>query len=133
MSRQALSEQIKAATQPMRIVGGNSKHFYGNDLSSLDVLSTAELSKIKHYEPAELVIQVEAGVKLETVRALLDENDQMLACEPPTFNGEATIGGMVATGISGSRRPYAGSVRDFVLGTDIITCLLYTSPSPRDS
>jgi glycolate oxidase FAD binding subunit len=44
----------------------------------------------------------------------------MMPCEPPSF-GDATVGGMIASGLSGPRRPWAGSVRDFVLGTRVIT------------
>lgn len=45
----------------------------------------------------------------------------MLPWEPPSFDGNATVGGMVATGLSGPRRPYAGATRDFVLGCRVIT------------
>jgi glycolate oxidase FAD binding subunit len=45
---------------------------------------------------------------------------QMLAFEPPHFGTNSTIGGMVACGLSGPRRPYAGSVRDAVLGVHLI-------------
>jgi glycolate oxidase FAD binding subunit len=45
----------------------------------------------------------------------------MLPCEPPEFDGQATLGGVVAAGLSGPRRPWAGSVRDFVLGVRLIT------------
>ena len=45
----------------------------------------------------------------------------MLPCEPPSFGDGATVGGMIACGLSGPRRPWSGSVRDFVLGTRVIT------------
>ena len=45
----------------------------------------------------------------------------MLPCEPPAFGDSATVGGVVARGLSGPRRPWAGSVRDFVLGCRVIT------------
>ncbi len=44
----------------------------------------------------------------------------MLPCEPPGFGADATLGGAVATGLSGPRRPYAGAMRDIVLGVRII-------------
>jgi glycolate oxidase FAD binding subunit len=51
----------------------------------------------------------------------------MLPCEPPSYSdagvGDATVGGMIAAGVSGPRRPWAGSVRDYVLGTRVITGL----------
>ena len=48
------------------------------------------------------------------------ERGQMLAFEPPHFGDGATLGGCVAAGLSGPRRPYAGSVRDFVLGVRML-------------
>jgi glycolate oxidase FAD binding subunit len=56
------------------------------------------------------------------VEAALAAERQMLPFEPPDFGatGASTIGGVVAAGLSGPRRPYAGAVRDFVLGTRIV-------------
>ncbi|MGE8475411.1 MAG: glycolate oxidase subunit GlcE, partial [Paraburkholderia hospita] len=58
---------------------------------------------------------------LVELNAVLDDADQMLPCEPPLFDGKGTLGGAVATGLSGPRRPWAGSMRDFVLGCRVIT------------
>ncbi len=55
------------------------------------------------------------------IEAALDAAGQMLPFEPPHFGPGATLGGMVAAGLSGPRRPWAGSVRDYVLGTRVIT------------
>ena len=75
---------------------------------------------IVQYEPTELVITARAGTTLAEVEATLAERGQMLAFEPPRFGPEATVGGCVATGLSGPRRAYAGAVRDFVLGIRMI-------------
>jgi glycolate oxidase FAD binding subunit len=72
------------------------------------------------YEPKELVLTVRAGTALAEVEATLERDRQMLPFEPPHFSGSATIGGAVASGLSGPRRPYAGAVRDFVLGARIV-------------
>src|SRR5690606_36436009 len=53
----------------------------------------------------------------------LDRGGQMLACEPPAYGEGATVGGMVAAGTSGPRRPWSGSVRDFVLGVRMVSGL----------
>jgi glycolate oxidase FAD binding subunit len=50
----------------------------------------------------------------------LAEAGQLLAFEPPRFNGAGTIGGAIAAGLSGPRRAYAGAARDFILGTRVI-------------
>src|SRR5260221_12896670 len=44
---------------------------------------------------------------------------QMLAFEPPRFADGGTLGGVIASGLSGPRRPYAGAVRDLVLGVRV--------------
>ena len=66
------------------------------------------------------MITLRAGCRLGDVQALLAEQGQMFGFEPPCFGEEATIGGMVATGLAGPRRAYAGGIRDFVLGVKIL-------------
>ncbi len=68
------------------------------------------------YEPTELVVTARCGTPLAELEAALAEHRQYLAFEPPHFGAGATVGGMVAAGLSGPRRASAGAVRDFVLG-----------------
>ncbi len=124
---QELQDRVRAAANdktPLQIIGGNSKHFYGNDISihnNIEILETRIHQGIISYEPSELVITARAGTPLKEIEALLAENNQMLPFEPPHFGEHATLGGAIATGLSGSRRPFTGSARDFVLGTKIIS------------
>jgi glycolate oxidase FAD binding subunit len=111
--------QAAARRTALRIRGGGSKDFYGG-VSRGDLLDVAEYSGIVAYEPKELVLTVRAGTPVAQVEAELAKQRQMLAFEPPHFSPTATIGGAVAAGLSGPRRPYAGSLRDFVLGTRIV-------------
>ena len=104
---------------PLAIRGGGTKAFYGGAPEG-EPLDVAGHSGIVVYEPKELVLTVRAGTRLEAVEAALDAERQMLPFEPPHFAPGATIGGTVATGLSGPRRPYTGAVRDFVLGTRIV-------------
>lgn len=113
-----LKERILSAASadtPLVIRGGGSKDFYGRAASG-EVLDTRLCSGIVSYEPSELVLTALAGTPLQEVESALAEKKQMLAFEPPRFGAAATIGGVVACGLSGPRRPYAGSVRDYVLG-----------------
>ena len=124
---QELQDRVRAAHNdktPLKIIGGNSKDFYGNDISThknVAVLETRIHQGVISYEPSELVITARAGTPLKEIEALLAENNQMLPFDPPHFGEHATLGGAIATGLSGSRRPFTGSARDFVLGTKIIT------------
>lgn len=110
---------VSATGGEIEIFGGGSKRFYGEPMEALPVDVSAH-SGVIDYDPAELVITLRAGCKLSEVEALLAQNRQMFGFEPPHFAAEATIGGMVASGLSGPRRAFAGSIRDFVLGAKII-------------
>ncbi|MCB2250857.1 glycolate oxidase subunit GlcE [Pseudomonas chlororaphis] len=119
----ALLEQVERAladNTPLLIQGGNSKAFLGR-VGAGEVLDTRAHRGIVRYDPTELVVTARAGTPLQELLATLDAAGQMLACEPPAFGDGATVGGMVASGLSGPRRPWAGSVRDFVLGSRVIS------------
>ena len=96
-----------------------TKDFYGGPVHGYK-LNTVDYRGIVAYEPTELVITARAGTPLAEIEAALLEQDQMLAFEPPYFGDGPTLGGCVAAGLSGPRRPYAGAVRDFVLGVRIL-------------
>lgn len=118
----ALIERVRAAHEdrtPLAIVGGGSKAFYGGPLMGAP-LSTRALSGITAYEPSELVVTVRAGTPLADLQAALAERGQALAFDPPHHGPQATVGGMVAAGLSGPSRASAGSVRDHVLGATLI-------------
>ena len=118
----ALAAQVAAACEsrsPLMIVGGGSKAFLGRKSSGQRLELTGHRG-IVEYEPTELVLTARAGTRLEQIEEALAEHDQMLAFEPPHFGPTATLGGTVASGLSGPRRPYAGAVRDFVLGIKLI-------------
>ncbi|MFC3286099.1 glycolate oxidase subunit GlcE [Litchfieldella rifensis] len=120
---EALCERVRQAHRdktPLKIVGGDTKAFYGRRVEG-ETLSTLEHRGITHYDPVELVVSVRAGTPLAELEAALDAEGQMLGCEPPHFGDAATVGGTIATGLSGPRRPWAGAVRDFVLGAKVIT------------
>jgi glycolate oxidase FAD binding subunit len=118
-SWQARIRSAVASRSPLRIRGGGTKDFYGQALKG-DVLDTTECEGIVDYDPTELVITVRAGTRLAHVERTMRVEGQMLACEPPRFGEAATMGGFVAAGLSGPRRPYAGAVRDLVLGVRVI-------------
>ena len=117
-----LSEIIREAAKQKRLLsirGGGTKDFYGGPVHG-NKLNTGECRGIVSYEPTELVITARAGTPLAEIEAALREKGQMLAFEPPHFGQGATLGGCIAAGLSGPRRPYAGAVRDFVLGVRVL-------------
>ena len=121
-NRAALQQQVMDAIDtrtPLNICGNNTKSFLGR-ASQGETLSLAEHRGIIEYDPRELVLTARTGTPLTEIEATLAEAAQMLAFEPPHFGDGATLGGTIACGLSGPRRPYAGAARDAVLGCQII-------------
>ncbi|MEG2033831.1 MAG: glycolate oxidase subunit GlcE [Janthinobacterium sp.] len=119
---QAIVEQFRqrivaasASGSPLRLRGGGTKDWYGQQLDG-EVLDTRAYAGIIDYEPTELVITARCGTPLAEIEAALAARKQMLAFEPPHFGPGATVGGVVASALSGPRRASAGALRDFVLG-----------------
>lgn len=111
-----------AHKKPLSIRGSNSKYFYGNPLTAQthDILDVTTYAGVVNYEPSELVVTARTGTRLTDLERMLAEHQQMLAFEPPHFGANATVGGCIATGLSGPRRAYTGAARDFVLGIRIL-------------
>jgi glycolate oxidase FAD binding subunit len=119
----ALVDQLRAASAdrtPLRIVGGDTKRFYGRPAHG-SVLSLAGHTGIVSYDPAELVITARAGTLLAEIEEALAAKGQHLPFEPPAFGAAATIGGTVAAGLAGPARLSAGPLRDYVLGTRVLS------------
>jgi glycolate oxidase FAD binding subunit len=118
-----LRERVSAAHnahRPLRLRGAGTKDFYAEDPASGDVLDLRGYRGIIDYEPSELVITARCGTPLSEIEAALNDRGQFLAFEPPCFNADPTLGGVVAAGLSGPRRMYAGAARDFVLGATLL-------------
>ena len=92
-----------------------------------DCLDVSAMNGIIDYQPEELVLTVRAGTALSVIEAELAKANQMLAFEPPDLSGiltsksTGTIGGVLATNLSGPRRLTAGAARDFLLGFDAVS------------
>ncbi len=112
-------KEAAATHRPLHIHGGNSKAFYGRPVAG-DALDTREHSGVLDYEPSELFIRARSGTALSEIEQRLDRHRQMLAFEPPRFSPHSTLGGVIASGLSGPRRPFAGAARDAVLGIGLI-------------
>jgi glycolate dehydrogenase FAD-binding subunit len=117
-----------AGKHGLAVQGNASKITLGRPMEVEATLDMSGLSGIELYEPAELVMKAKAGMKLTEVKAMLDQQGQKLAFEPPDFGpllGTApdlgTLGGTFAANLSGSSRVKAGAARDHLLGVSGFT------------
>jgi glycolate oxidase FAD binding subunit len=117
-----------AEESPLEILGHGSKRGIGRPQQTEHVLDLSKLSGVTLYEPAELVLSARAGTPLAEIEALLEANNQQLAFEPMDYGpllgqpaGHGTIGGVLATNLSGPRRLKAGAARDHILGVHAVS------------
>lgn len=107
------SQSSRTAT---RISGSNSKARMGGPLGEAGVeIQTGRLNRMLAYDPRDLTISVEAGMKYRDLSGVLAEKGQFLPIDPP-FAETATVGGILAAHASGRRRRLFGTVRDLVIG-----------------
>ncbi|RLJ17559.1 glycolate oxidase subunit GlcE [bacterium endosymbiont of Escarpia laminata] len=121
MSEVLQAEVIQAVEsgQQLCLRGGNSKGFYGRELTG-EPFDLSKHQGIVNYEPTELVVTARGGTPLSEIEAALTAQQQMLPFEPPHFTEASTIGGAIASGLSGPRRPRFGAPRDLLLGIKLL-------------
>jgi len=112
----------------LELVGKGSKRVIGRPAQTDLTLDLSGLRGVILYEPEELVLSAQAGTSLHDIETLLAENGQHLAFEPmdygPLLGGASnrgTIGGVLATNLSGPRRITAGAARDHFLGFSAVS------------
>jgi len=100
--------------------GGGSKIEIGNTPERLDVvIDLSRLNSVVEHIPSELTATVEAGITVARFQEILGEHGQFLAIDPP-LPQRATVGGTLATGITGPMKWRYGSPRDAVIGIKVI-------------
>ena len=109
-------QQVVRASARVHVRGGGTK----SARPEIGALDLTAFSGIMEYSPAECVFTARAGTPLATIDVVLDGEGQYLPFDPPLAAEGATIGGTVASGISGSRRYRYGGVRDFLIGVRVV-------------
>src|SRR5271166_2267291 len=123
--RDIVAEAV-AAGESLEVVAGGSKRGLGRPLQLPRSLDLSRLAGIRDYQPSELVLTAAAATAIAEIEATLAAAGQMLAFEPPdwgtlhglpsTTAGRRTLGGVLASNLSGPRRINAGAARDHFLG-----------------
>lgn len=117
-----------AEQSPFEIIGSGSKRAIGRPSQAEHTLDLRHLSGVSLYEPEELVLSAYAATPLKEINLHLSRKGQQLAFEPMDYGpllgqpaGQGTIGGVLATNLSGSRRLSAGAARDHILGVKAVS------------
>ena len=110
-------------SQALEIVAGGSKRGFGRPVQAAHTLDVGAIRGVTDYDAAELVLTARAATPMAEIGALLAEQRQMLAFEPPDWSGllgaapgRQTLGGVIACNLAGPRRVRAGAARDHFLG-----------------
>lgn len=123
-SVEALSETVRqcaADRLPFAPIGSGSKFSWGNGLAldALMLVSTAKLDQMIDHAVGDLTVTVQAGMRFGELQTQLKKAGQFVAIDP-SYEDCATVGGIVATGDSGALRHRYNSVRDMVLGVELV-------------
>jgi glycolate oxidase FAD binding subunit len=120
LSPETLAELTEAVLSTPRLlaVGAQTKP----RLCAVDAakLSVAGLRGITEYEPSEFTFTALAGTPVREIAATLAERGQYLPFDPLCLEAGATLGGTVASGLSGPGRFRFGGIRDFILGVRFV-------------
>ncbi|MBT3206026.1 MAG: glycolate oxidase subunit GlcE [Gammaproteobacteria bacterium] len=120
---QQICEQVKHAqqgAQPISIHGSHSHDFMLPEFAESMQLNLNEHQGIVDYQPTELTVTALSGTRLEEIQQTLATEHQRLATDFPVYTAEATLGGAVSIGHTGSSRPYYGAIRDHILGASLV-------------
>ena len=119
----ALADAVATSVPaPLRIAGGGTSRPWPADTSEPAAawLDMRALTGITAYDPAECVVTVLAGTPVRQLVDALAAHGQYLPWDPPFADARATVGGMIATGVSGPGRYRYGGVRDFIIGARVV-------------
>jgi glycolate oxidase FAD binding subunit len=124
----AIAEHIARTREPLLVRGAGTKSAMLRPVQAAETISTEGLTGITLYKPKELILSALAGTKVVKLEETLAEHGQYLIAEPPDLSalfgtepGAHTIGGIVATNLSGPRRVAWGAMRDHVMGIRAVT------------
>lgn len=104
----------------LRVVGRGQRTRSAEASSAVQTISLATWDQVVGYQPADLMVTVEAGMSLSALNRRLADAGQWI---PMTAADglDDTVGGAVAAGLDGIWRGGYGPLRDRVLGLRVLT------------
>jgi glycolate oxidase FAD binding subunit len=116
----SIVRDLYASGKTYAFAGGGTDLELGNPPRELDtVVRTTALGRVIEYSPEDQTITVEAGMRIAALDAVLARHDQVLPIDVGDRHN-ATIGGAIATNAFGARRHRYGSIKDLIVGIEIV-------------
>jgi glycolate oxidase FAD binding subunit len=113
----ALAQREELAVTPW---GGGTTMGMGHPPERLDiVLCLHRLNRMLEHEPADLTATAQAGITMADLQSHLGSRGQWWPVEPP-HPDHATLGGVLATNVSGPKRLLYGTARDLLIGIKVV-------------
>ncbi len=116
-SLEALTEAVRSIPRLLPVGAGTKARLVATDAARVTL---TRLSGILEYDPGEFTFTALAGTPVREVVAALAEKGQYLPFDPLQVEAGSTLGGVIASGISGPGRLRYGGVRDFILGVRMV-------------
>src|SRR6201986_4434751 len=119
-TEEAAAVMRDAAARELAVVprGGGSRLDWGAPAERCDlVIDMSRMSGVAEHAAGDLVARVQAGARMGDVAAVLAQAGQEIALDVP---GDASVGGVVASGLAGPRRLRYGTPRDLLIGITIV-------------
>ncbi len=116
----SIEELIKIVASEENLVALGGQSIRKAEHYDATVIDMQGFDQILEYQPNEYTITIQSGASLKEVAATLEKEGQYFPFDPPLADEGATIGGMVASGLSGPGSQRFGSLRDFIIGVKLI-------------
>ena len=100
--------------------GGGTKIALGNPPDAVGiVLDLSRINRVIDYQPGDMTATVEAGITVDGLQRELAAAGQFVPMESP-LHGRATVGGTLATALSGPMAHAYGPPRDWLIGIGVV-------------
>ena len=119
-------QEHNSSGKTIEVLGQGSKRTIGRCIDCYNQLDLSGLTGVNFYEQSEMVVSAKAGTPVSEITKVLAEGGQRLAFDPPSYaallgsSAEPSIGGVLATNLSGPSRLSKGAARDHFLGVEMI-------------
>jgi glycolate oxidase FAD binding subunit len=115
-----LGDIVRTAAGAVYPVGGRTQMGFGTIPSKPGVaVDLRGLDRVIDFPARDMTITVEAGISMAKLQQILAPENLRLPIDVPR-SSEATLGGILATNVSGPRRFGYGTLRDYVIGISAV-------------